>query len=280
MVFAKAFINSFLLLEVMYFHKEGYPEEHEFVLCTVERITPNSIFVTLDDFDNKEGLIHISEIAPGRIRNIRDYVKEKHKVVCIVLTSNKERNLIDLSLRRVSLQHKLAVEEWHKQETIAEKLLDSIARSLKLDGKEMYEKVGKQLIQMYGSLFKAFQEVSNQGEKALEKIKIDKKVATQLLSLVQERIKRPEVKIHAMLSVSSRAPDGVDRVKSLVKNALDALKKNKQVITLHYVGAPRFKVMVAAADFKSAQKALDAFQESLEKDAKKLQVDCVLVQEK
>ncbi|MDO8556230.1 MAG: S1 RNA-binding domain-containing protein [Nanoarchaeota archaeon] len=264
----------------MYFHKEGYPEEHEFVLCTVERITPNSVFVTLDDYSNKEALIHISEIAPGRIRNIRDYVKEKHKVVCIVLTSNKERNLIDLSVRRVSLQHKLAVEEWHKQEMIAEKLLDSIARSLKLDGKDVYEKVGKQLIQGYGSLFKAFQEVANLGEKALEKMKIDKKIATQLITSVQDRIKRPEVKIHASLSISSRTPDGIDRIKTVLKGALEVVKSNKQNILLHHVGAPKFNVTVTAADFKSAQRALDSFKEDVEKNGKKLGCECLLVQEK
>src|SRR3989344_9092595 len=205
----------------MYFKKEGYPEEHDLVLCTVERITPNSVFVTLDDHGHKEGLIHVSEIAPGRIRNIRDFVKEKHKVVCLVLTSNKERNLIDLSVRRVSLQNRMAVEEWHKQEMIAEKLLDNIAKKLKMEGKDVYERVGKQFVSQFGSVFKAFQEVSNKGADALKGLKVDKKILDSIVAMVQERIKKPEVRIDAVLSIHSFAADGVDRVKSLLLKVLE-----------------------------------------------------------
>ncbi len=56
--------------------KKTFPDEKEIVVCTVKKILRDSIFATLDAYEGKEGMIHISEIAPGRIRNIRDYVKE------------------------------------------------------------------------------------------------------------------------------------------------------------------------------------------------------------
>ena len=55
----------------------------------------------LDEFD-KGGMIHISDVSPGRIRNIRDFVKEDKIVVCQVLRVSRERGYIDLSLRRVN----------------------------------------------------------------------------------------------------------------------------------------------------------------------------------
>ena len=64
----------------MYYKKQGLPEENEVILCTVKKILPHSIFVDLDEYENKEGLIHISEISPGRVRNIRDFVKEGKKI--------------------------------------------------------------------------------------------------------------------------------------------------------------------------------------------------------
>ena len=81
--------------------REGFPEEDELVMCTVTKIFPHSVFVNLDEFD-RNGLIHISEVSPGRIRNIRDFVKQDKKVICKVLRINKERGHIDLSLRRVN----------------------------------------------------------------------------------------------------------------------------------------------------------------------------------
>jgi len=50
----------------MLYRREGFPDEGEIVLCTVTKINPNSVFVHVDDYD-KGGMVHISEISPGRI---------------------------------------------------------------------------------------------------------------------------------------------------------------------------------------------------------------------
>ena len=54
----------------MLYRRENYPAEDELVLCTVTKVLNHAVFVNLDEYD-KGGLIHISEVAPGRIRNIR-----------------------------------------------------------------------------------------------------------------------------------------------------------------------------------------------------------------
>ena len=38
----------------MFYKKEGIPEEGEIVICTIKKILPNSIFVNLDEYQNKE----------------------------------------------------------------------------------------------------------------------------------------------------------------------------------------------------------------------------------
>ena len=68
----------------MLYKKQGYPEEEELVLCTVTNVQHHSVFVNIDEY-NLSGMIHISEVSPGRIRNIRDYVKEGKVIVCKVL---------------------------------------------------------------------------------------------------------------------------------------------------------------------------------------------------
>ena len=59
----------------MFYKKNGLPNPNDFVICTVKNILHHSVFVNLDEYNNLEGLVHISEIAPGRIRNIRDFLK-------------------------------------------------------------------------------------------------------------------------------------------------------------------------------------------------------------
>jgi len=54
-------------------------EEGDVVLCTVEKIEGTVVFVNIDG-TNKQGTIITSEVAPGRIRNIREYVVPKKKI--------------------------------------------------------------------------------------------------------------------------------------------------------------------------------------------------------
>ena len=87
----------------MFYKKSGMPEVGDIVMCTVKKVLFHSVFVELDEYHNKEGMMHISEIAPGRIRNIRDYVKEDKKIICKVLKIHTDKNHIELSLKIISM---------------------------------------------------------------------------------------------------------------------------------------------------------------------------------
>ena len=106
----------------MLLKKQGFPEDSELVLCTVTSVQFHSVFVNIDEY-GKGGMIHISEVSPGRIRNIRDFVKEGKKIVCKVLKVNEEKGYIDLSLRRVNEAERRRKIEDIKKEQNAEKII-------------------------------------------------------------------------------------------------------------------------------------------------------------
>jgi len=60
------------------------PEVGELVIATITKIGDHGAYVILDEYDKIQGFLHVSEIAPGWVRNINKYVKEKEKVVAIV----------------------------------------------------------------------------------------------------------------------------------------------------------------------------------------------------
>ena len=74
----------------MYFKRQGYPQDSEIVVCKVTKVQFHSVFVNLEEY-GKSGMLHISEVSPGRIRNIRDYVVEGKIVVCKVLKIDEKR---------------------------------------------------------------------------------------------------------------------------------------------------------------------------------------------
>lgn len=245
----------------MFYKKQGFPEEGEIVLCTIKKVLFHSVFVMLDEY-NKEGMVHISEVSPGRIRNIRDYVKEGKKIVCKVLKVNKIKGHIDLSLRRVSQAQKINKNNEYKQEQKAEKILELAGKELKKDLNSMYKEAGFKIIEKYNILTPCFQEIVSNKIK-LEDLGIPKKIATTITKIVKEKISIPKVTISGILNLQNNAPNGIE----LIKESLNKIK-NKD-IDIGYISAPKYKLMITSKDYKTAEEIIKNTIEILNKEVKK-----------
>ncbi len=235
----------------MLLKKDAFPEENELVMCTVTKVQYHSVFVNLDEY-NKGGMIHISEVSPGRIRNIRDFVKESKKVVCLVLRIDHERGHIDLSLRRVNEGQKRSKVDEIKKEQMAEKIIEFVAKKSKKDVKELYKGVSEKILEKHDSLYGCFEEViANEG--LLEKLGLEKSLAKDLEEAIKQRIKEAKVKIEGKLKLTSYDPDGIDVIKDALKKAKDIGKDN---FTVKYLGGGNYGVEVEAKGFKEAEKIL------------------------
>lgn len=235
----------------MLYRKTGFPEENELVLCTVTNIQYHSVFVNLDEYDT-QGMIHISEISPGRIRNIRDYVKEGKKVVCTVLRIHKEKGHIDLSLRRVNAAQRRQKNSQIKQEMLAEKIVENVARKRQEDPIQLYDKIVAILFKEYPTLFSVFEDVALKDE-SLEKLGIEKELAEQLTELIKLRIKPSEVKVCGDFVLQSYKPDGVNIIREAIKKG----KKINKELTIRYKGAGTYHLEIKAGEYKDAEKVLD-----------------------
>ncbi len=229
--------------------RTGFPPEDIFVLCTVTGVQPHAVFCRIDDYD-KTGLIHISEIAPGRIKNIREYVQEGKKVVCKILRVDQEKGHIDLSLRRVNEMQRRETMNAIKQEQLAEKILEVVAKMHNKPVTQLYDILSKG-IQQFPSLFSAFEAVS-QGKFDLAKTGLDKTVAKELIDSIKNRIKPPQVEISGDFHITTYASDGID----VVRAALVEAEQVKGSPLIRYKGAGTYQVKVTAGDYKSAEKTL------------------------
>jgi translation initiation factor 2 subunit 1 len=236
----------------MLYRREGMPEEDELVLCTVTNVHHHSVFAKLDEYD-KTGMIHISEVSPGRIRNLRDYVQEGKKVVCKILRIDKVKGHIDLSLRRVNEGQKRKKMDQIKREQKAEKIVENLANKLKKETKSLYEEISSNVFKKYEYLFECFEDVV--ADKVnLEKLGFDKKLAKELTELIKEKIKPQEVQIKGKLNLTSYASDGVEIIRQALKKAEDAGKEN---VELKYAGGGAYSIVVKSPDYKTAEKILE-----------------------
>ena len=244
--------------------KPLFPQEEDLVLCTVTAVQAHCVFVVLDEYNRRTGLIHISEVAPGRIRNIREFVKEGKKVVCKVLRIDTEKGHIDLSLRRVTEVQKREKSEHIKHEQLARKMLEHIAKARAEDPQKLYDLLAQKVSAEYNGVYAALEAAALQNV-SLESLGIDKALSTAITQLVKDRIKPPEVKISGDLKLSTYAPDGVERV----KNALAEAATVKGDISVRYAGAGGFHVTVKAPTFKEAERTLKEATEKVVKHIEK-----------
>ena len=76
---------------------------NDIVEVTITGIQKYGAFVSIDD--KYDGLIHISEISSGYVKNINDYIKIKDKIYAQVVDIDKENNKFKLSIKNIDYRN-------------------------------------------------------------------------------------------------------------------------------------------------------------------------------
>jgi len=236
-------------------------EEGDVVLCTVDRIVGTIVFVKIHgNKGDLEGSIITSEIAPGRIRNLRDYVVPGKKIVCKVLRI-KDKGHIDLSLRRVSGKEKKQVMDEYKLEKSSESILKSV---LKEKAKDVIEKIKKkEKLQEFLQKAKTIE---------IERIKLEKitgkENAKKILEILQKQ-KTKEAVIRKDIFLKTTKPNGL----SIIKEILNLGDNKNKKTEIKYISAGKYSLKVKSKDFKEANNKMQNILLQIEQKAKKHNAD-------
>ena len=111
-------------------------KEDDLVLCTVKKIEGTTVFLELED--GTSASMVLSEVAAGRIRNLRSYVSPGKRIVCKVLRISGDR--IEMSFRRVTGKERDRVLEVNKKEKILKGMLKTVAE----EPEKIIEKIKKE----------------------------------------------------------------------------------------------------------------------------------------
>lgn len=234
--------------------KKGYPENGELVVCTVTRVEQHSAFASLDEYESKEGMIHASELQRKWVRNIKTMLKEGRKLVCRVIGVDERAGHINLSVKRVGAsQDRNKMQEW-KNEQKANDILEQFAKSQKMKPGEAYKQIGDKILEEYGLMHPTLLDISKNGESVLVDAGVDEKLAKAFADLVKTRVVVPKASVEGEIELTSSASDGVDQVKSVLKQLADVCEKSNSELKLHYLGAPKYKFNLITDDYKAAEK--------------------------
>ena len=241
------------------------PEVGEIVIATIKKTGDHGAYVSLDEYDNIQGFLHISEIAPGWVRKVTKYVKEGDKKVLLVKKIQANRAEIDLSLKQISKEQRkkklLDVKRFEKEQGILKNIQDKV----KLSSEEVDE-LEEKLLSKYKSVYDAVIDIGTNNINVVDDLEISEKIKKTIDEL-SKKIKLPTVEIRGILEMTNNKSDGIEIIRKIL---LDAIKESQnQKITILYLGAPKYRLSIVAQDFKTAEKTLKPILEKIEKNTSK-----------
>lgn len=220
-------------------------KEEEIVMCTVKRIEGTNIFVEIEE--NGEGSIVMSEVAAGRIRNIREYVSPNKKIVCKILKILP--NNIQLSLRRVTGKEREEIQQRYKKERSLYTLLKSTIPS----PESTIEKI-RESFELW-----EFYEKLKENPSIIENFTTKEQALSISKKLIEKKEKEKNIRKIFILKSAPLNESTVNEIKSILS------EKN---IKINYLGSSQFSISSFGKDFKEAGHNVDMALERIEKQAK------------
>ena len=218
-------------------------KEGDLVLCTVKKIDKTTIFLDIEN--NGEGSMVLSEVAAGRIRNLRDYVTINKKIVCKVL--KVENNHTELSLRRVTGKEKEDILDKYKKEKSLVKMLETIIKN----SGEIINKIREE-----HNLVSLFEDIASSSS-ILKKF-FSKEELEKLTKIITEKTDK-EKTVKKLFKLSSISSNGLTEIKDIL---------NLEDVEINYLGSSKFSITAKAKNFKEANKKLSSALEQIQHKAK------------
>ena len=218
-------------------------KDQDIIICTVKKVEGTTVFV--DIMGGGTGSIFFSEIAAGRIRNVRDYVHPNKLIVCKVLKVHPDN--IELSFRRVTAKEReTTIEKYEKENTLTkilkintknpEKIIEDIKKEMPLN--EFYDKA---------------REDSKIISEFLPKNEID-----NISKILAEKREKEKI-VRKKFSLKTSSESGLSDIKHILKEPME----------IRYLGSGNFSISSKAKDFKEAEQSLQKSISNIEKKAKK-----------
>ena len=241
------------------------PEIGEIVIATIKKTGDHGAYVSLDEYDDIQGFLHISEIAPGWVRKVTKYVREGDKKVLLVKKIQENRAEIDLSLKQISKEQRkkklLDVKRFEKEQGILKNIQDKVELS-----SEEVDDLEEKLLSKYKSVYDAVIDIGTNNISVINDLEISEKIKKTIDEL-SKKIKLPTVEIRGILEMTNNKSNGIEIIRKIL---LDAIKESQnQKIKILYLGAPKYRLSIIAQDFKTAEKTLKPILEKIEKNTSK-----------
>jgi len=259
------------------FYEKDFPDLEEIVVVQVKRIVDIGAYVSLLEYNGREGMMLLSELSKRRIRSVAKLLKVGRTEVCMVLRADHEKGYVDLSKRRVDPEDGKAKTEQFAKAKAVHGIMRHVAGLNEIDVNELCTKVSWPLQAKYGDAHEAFRKHINEELNMWEEIdftqpgedlsaKADKIKADIELDL-RRRLIAQALRMRAKIDVSCSAFEGIDAIKEALNKAKEAATEETD-LKVQLIAHPTFMLTCTCLEkqlaFNTLEKAMALVKEDIE----------------
>jgi len=250
------------------------PSEGELVVGDVREVYDHGAYLELLEFPGVTAYLPWSEVATRAIKNIREVLRPNLRLVVKVIRVYRGKGSVDVSLKRVMESEKrkkmVAFKRYAKAATLILGLAEKLGKSID----EAYEEAIWKLEDTYGDPLLGLEMAAIEGVKALENAKIPAEWQEQLMETIKTHIKPKTAKISGILTLKSKARDGVYRIKAVLGRIMETIKSEENIkVRVYTIGSPRYRIELEGYDYKILENTLTKILKDIELEAKKQGVE-------
>ena len=179
-------------------------------------------------------------------------MRDGQRLICKVMRTKKDGSSLELSLKSVSEERRRdRLQEW-KNEQRSLQLLKVCGEKVGWSEAER-DSLGEDLVSSFGTLYTAFEEAA-MNETAIIDAGFEGDWITEFIEIAIENIIPPFVEIKGSLNLSINVDNGVDVIRdALISAEQYSSEKDEVSVMCFYDGAPEYRLVLKAPDFKTAE---------------------------
>lgn len=212
------------------FYEAEFPELEEIVMVQVKRIVDMGAYVSLLEYNGREGMMQLSELSKRRIRSVAKLLRVGRTEVCMILRVDKEKGYIDLSKRRVDPEDATAKEEQFAKAKAVHGIMRHVAQLHQIPVEELCNKVAWPLYEKYkNNAYEALKRHINQeinvwpeldfSQPGMDLTHLADKIKKDIEINLTRRLVQAMVRLRAKIEVSCSEYEGIDAVRERCSRA-------------------------------------------------------------
>jgi len=225
-------------------------------------------YVSLLEYDNKEGMILLSELSRRRIRSIAKLIKVGRQEPVMVMRVDEEKGYIDLSKRRVSPEEALAAEEKYAKSRLVNTIMSHVAHVARRDLLKLNQTVTWPLYKKFGHCYDAFRQAATDPDGVLGEFNLDDELKEILVKNIKQRLKPNPHKVRADVEMKCYSFSGVEAIREAMR-AAQACSTEECPVEMKLIAAPLYVLTTMTHNKKEGidtlNRAVDAAQAAISK---------------